>query len=166
MGAEVVENKQEPEKKNEGDDKPVEEQAKDVAVEQTTGDANKTEEPEKQQFTELQKPPTKTFQSKNSQQQQQLSDSIRKAEEVSEALHQQSKGEENKAEMTDVTKENKEDVKVDETVDKQENTDEMKDITPTEQKEETDQKQEEIQEEVAEEPKPKTSVELLTDLLD
>jgi hypothetical protein len=72
----VEQKKQETEKKTEGDGKPIEEQgkaemvddhAKDVAVERTkgnTGDANKTEE--KQQFTELQKPPTKTFQSKQS----------------------------------------------------------------------------------------------------
>jgi len=74
----VEQKKQETEKKTEGDGKPIEEQgktemvddhAKDSSievftVEQITGDANKTEE--KQQFTELQKPPTKTFQSKQS----------------------------------------------------------------------------------------------------
>jgi len=102
----------------------VDDHAKDSSievftVEQITGDANKTEE--KQQFTELQKPPTKTFQSKHSQQQQLIEPastlrSLKKVEEIKERLEkelvrqaeeqqQQSKEDENKIE-TDVNKEN------------------------------------------------------------
>jgi hypothetical protein len=71
-----------------------------------------------------------------------------------------------KDEMTDIYE------KKDETVEAENKDNEMKDIAATsadittENKQEGEQKEEKMEDPIVEEPKPKTSVELLTELLD